>query len=70
MRLRRSRSLGEFISSIVFFGFGLLLVVKGISAYQSGDALKGLVIGCGGTLSVVATFRFQISDLVKKIYKK
>ena len=63
---KRGRSVGELISTLTFFGFGVWLMFEGLSLLQSNKPVTGL-IGCvGGGLSIIAGFRFQIQNLVKK----
>jgi len=63
---KRGRSVGELISTLSFLGFGVWLMFAGLSLLESNRTFAGL-IGCvGGGLSIIAGFRFQIQNLVKK----
>ena len=63
---KRGRSVGELISTLTFLGLGIWLTFEGLSLLQSNRTIAGL-IGCvGGVLSIIAGFRFQIQNLVKK----
>ena len=63
---KRGRSVGELISTLSFLGFGVWLMFEGLSLLESNRTFAGL-IGCvGGGLSMIAGFRFQIQNLVKK----
>ncbi|MGB0856502.1 MAG: hypothetical protein EBW42_09550 [Rhodobacterales bacterium] len=63
---KRGRSVGELISTLTFLGLGIWLTFEGLSLLQSNRTIAGL-IGCvGGGLSIIAGFRFQIQNLVKK----
>jgi hypothetical protein len=66
---KRERSVGELISTLTFLGFGTWLMFEGLSLFESNKAVAGS-IGClGGGLSIIAGFRFQIQNLVKKWLK-
>ena len=60
---RRKRSVGELISSLVFFFAGLWLMNEGINFYLLDEVLKSILIFVGGGLSFVAAFRFHIQKL-------
>ena len=60
---KRRRSIGELISSFVFFFGGLWLMLEGKNLYSEGDLLKSVLVLLGGTMSVTAAFRFQIQKL-------
>ena len=60
---KRKRSIGELISSFVFFFGGLWLILEGKNLYSEGSLLKSVLVLLGGTMSVTAAFRFQILRL-------
>ena len=60
---RRKRSVGELISSLVFFFAGLWLMNEGKNFYLLDEVLKSFFIFVGGVLSFIAAFRFQIQKL-------
>ena len=60
---KRKRSVGELISSLVFFFMGLWLIREGQYLFLGGEVFKGLIVILGGTLSFLAAFRFQIQKL-------
>ena len=60
---RRKRSVGELISSLVFFFAGLWLMNEGKNFYLLDEVLKSFFIFVGGGLSFIAAFRFQIQKL-------
>tara|TARA_Y200000002_G_scaffold10750_1_gene8882 strand:- start:312 stop:518 length:207 start_codon:yes stop_codon:yes gene_type:complete len=60
---KRKRSIGELISSFVFFFGGLWLILEGKNLYSEGALLKSVLVLLGGTMSVTAAFRFQIQRL-------
>ena len=60
---KRKRSIGELISSFVFFFVGLWLIREGQNLFSDGAVLKSIFVVLGGTLSVTAAFRFQIQRL-------
>ena len=60
---KRRRSIGELISSFVFFFGGLWLLLEGKNLYSEGAIFKSIFVFLGGTMSVTAAFRFQIQRL-------
>ena len=60
---KRKRSVGELISSFVFFFGGLWLILEGRNLYYEGAILKSTLVFLGGAMSVTAAFRFQIQNL-------
>ncbi len=60
---KRKRSVGELISSFVFFFGGLWLILEGKNLYSEGAVFKSVLVYFGGTSSVAAAFRFQIQNL-------
>ena len=60
---KRKRSIGELISSFVFFFGGLWLILEGKNLYYEGAMLKSILVFLGGVMSVAAAFRFQIQNL-------
>ena len=60
---KRKRSVGELISSFVFFFAGLWLFREGQILFLEGAVFKGILVVLGGVLSVTAAFRFQIQRL-------
>ena len=63
---KRRRSIGELISSLVFFFVGIFLILEGRNIFLSEEIIKGSIVMLGGTLSFVATFRFQIKQMFEK----
>tara|TARA_B100000886_G_C20077486_1_gene348475 strand:+ start:188 stop:394 length:207 start_codon:yes stop_codon:yes gene_type:complete len=60
---KRRRSIGELISSFVFFFGGLWLLLEGKNLYNEGATFKSILVFLGGSMSVAAAFRFQIQQL-------
>tara|TARA_B100001109_G_scaffold142723_1_gene116152 strand:+ start:652 stop:858 length:207 start_codon:yes stop_codon:yes gene_type:complete len=60
---KRKRSVGELISSFVFFFAGLWLIREGQNLFTEGAVFKSILVVLGGALSFVAAFRFQIQRL-------
>ena len=60
---KRRRSIGELISSFVFFFGGLWLLLEGKNLYSEGYIFKSILVFLGGSLSVAAAFRFQIQQI-------
>lgn len=60
---KRKRSVGELISSFVFFFAGLWLIREGQILFLEDAVFKGVLVVLGGVLSFTAAFRFQIQRL-------
>ena len=60
---KRKRSIGEVISSFVFFFGGLWLILEGKNLYYEDSVLKSILVVLGGAMSIAAAFRFQIQNL-------
>ena len=60
---KRKRSVGELISSFVFFFAGLWLIREGQNLFTEGAIIKSIIVVLGGALSFTAAFRFQIQRL-------
>ena len=60
---KRKRSVGELISSFVFFFFFLWLIREGQILFLEDAVFKGILVVLGGVLSFTAAFRFQIQRL-------
>jgi|TARA_B100000902_G_scaffold11217_1_gene13728 hypothetical protein len=60
---KRKRSVGELISSFVFFFAGLWLIREGQNLFTEGAVFKSILVVLGGALSFAAAFRFQIQRL-------
>ena len=63
---KRRRSIGELISSLVFFFVGIFLILEGRNIFLSEEIIKGSIVIIGGLLSLVATFRFQIKQMFEE----
>ena len=66
LRCKRRRSIGELISSLVFFFVGIFLILEGRNIFLSEEIIKGSIVIIGGLLSFVATFRFQIKQMYEE----
>ena len=60
---KRKRSIGELISSFVFFFGGLWLILDVKNLYSEGFVLISILVFLGGAMSIAAAFRFQIQNL-------
>ena len=67
---RRKSSVGELISTLVFFVMAIWLSYEGIAGYSSGELIKAILIWTGGFLAFIASFRFQIQTIVNKLKKQ
>jgi len=73
MPRRKHESLGELISTVVFFGVAVTLFVAAIESFDMGSTLKGFGFTLAGTLCFLGGLRFPIarlSDRLKKQRKK
>lgn len=67
---RRKSSVGELISTLVFFVMAIWLTYEGIAGYSRGELTKAILIWIGGLLALIASFRFQIQIIVNKLKKQ
>ena len=67
---RRKSSVGELISTLVFFAMAIWLTYEGIASYSLGDLVKAIAIWLGGFLALIASLRFQIQGIVNKMKKQ
>ncbi len=63
---RRRSTLGELISTLVFFVMAFWLTYEGYAGYGRGEIIKAILIWLGGFLALIASFRFQIQIFVNK----
>ena len=65
VRRQKTRSLGEMISSVSFYGLGIYAILEAMLLYEEGESvMKSITIGLAGTVCVAAGARFIIADLV------
>lgn len=67
LKRQKTRSLGEMISSVSFYGLGIYAILEAMLLYEEGESLmKCIAIGLAGTACVAAGARFIIADLVAR----
>ena len=65
---KNSISLGEAISSVCFFGIGIVWLSKGLDFLESGDFLRAFGLFVCAFISVAASLRFVIQNILYKIF--
>lgn len=69
-KLKRSKSsIGQLISTLVFFFMSIWLAYEASNFYDRGDLIKAIPVLLGSLLALLATFRFQIQSFVTKFKK-
>ena len=69
-KVRRGKlSMGQLISTLVYFFMAIWLAYEASDFYNRGDLIKAIPILIGSLLAFLATFRFQIQNFVYKIKK-
>jgi ABC-type transport system involved in cytochrome c biogenesis permease subunit len=61
---RRKSSIGQLISTLVFLVMSIWLATASLEFYSQGQILRAFLVGTGGVLAFLATFRFQIQRFV------
>jgi len=61
---RRNSSIGQLISTLVYFVMSIWLASAARGFYLEGENIKAILVGVGSILAFVATFRFQIQKFV------
>jgi hypothetical protein len=64
---RNGRSVGELISSITFFVGAIWLGLEANSFFQEEDLLRAIPVSIGAVLSLLASMRFILQNLIEKI---
>ena len=67
MPRRHHESLGELISTVVFFGVSVTLVLAAIDSFVNGENLKGLGFSIAGFFCFLGGLRFPIARLTDKL---
>ena len=65
---KKSTSLGEAISSVCFFSVGIVWLSYGLDHVEMGDWLRATGLFLCSIISIMACFRYVISNLLFKIY--
>jgi hypothetical protein len=64
---RNGRSVGELISSITFFVGAIWLGLEANSFFEQNDLWRAIPVAIGAVLSLLASMRFIIQNLIEKI---
>ena len=67
---RRKSTIGQLISTLVFFVMSIWLSYEASNFYEHGLVLKSVLVGGGSVLAFAATFRFQIQKFVQLMAKQ
>ena len=70
MPRRRHESLGEFISTVVFFGVALTLFVASIESFLLQNKFKGYGFLIAGCMCFLGGLRYPIARFTDKLTKK
>lgn len=62
--------MGEMISSVTFFGFGLWLIFQARDPVSSGSIFRTFGLYASGAFCVLAAFRFVIADFFSSFGKR
>lgn len=66
MRKHR-KTLGSLISTVVYIGGFFWLIFEANNLYLAEELTKAFLVGLGGSLSLLAAFRFKIQDIYQWI---
>ena len=61
---RRNSTIGQLISTLVYLVMSIWLASAARAFYLDGQTIKAILVGLGGILAFIATFRFQIQKFV------
>ena len=64
---KKSLSLGEAISSVVFFGLGFVWLSKGLDFWENNDILSALGLFLCSLVSFAASVRYVIQNFLFKM---
>lgn len=65
---KKSMSLGEAISSVCFFGVGIVWLSHALDHVEMGDWLRAFGLFSCSIISIMACFRYVIQNFLFKIY--
>ncbi|MFM7654707.1 MAG: hypothetical protein ACKO56_04875 [Paracoccaceae bacterium] len=69
-RRRGKQSLGEMISSVTFFGFGLWLIFQALEPVSAPSTVRFLGLLLSGGLCIAAAFRFVIAEIFDSVRRR
>ena len=65
---KKNISFGEAISSVCFFGVGVVWLSKGLDFFSAGEILRAIALFLCALISFAAAFRFTIQNTLYKLF--
>lgn len=62
--MKRRKTLGQLISTLVFLFAGVWLLFEGLNFYLNNEILKAISVWFGAVLSLLGSMRFVIQNIV------
>ena len=62
--MKRKKTLGQLISTLVFLFAGVWLTFEGLTLYLNNEILKAILVWFGAGLSLLGSMRYVIQNLV------
>ena len=62
--MKRRKTLGQLISTLVFIFAGFWLIFEGLTFYLNNEILKAISVWFGAALSLLGSMRFVIQNIV------
>ena len=62
--MKRKKTLGQLISTLVFLFAGVWLIFEGLTFYLNNEILKAILVRFGAGLSLLGSMRYVIQNLV------
>ena len=62
--MKRKKTLGQLISTLVFLFAGVWLIFEGLTLYLNNEILKAISVWFGAGLSLLGSMRYVIQNLV------
>ena len=62
--MKRKKTLGQLISTLVFLFAGVWLIYEGLTFYLNNEILKAIAVLFGAGLSLLGSMRFVIQNIV------
>lgn len=62
--MKRKKTLGQLISTLVFLFAGVWLIYEGLTFYLNNEILKAIAVWFGAGLSLLGSMRFVIQNIV------
>lgn len=62
--MKRRKTIGQLISTLVFLVMAFWLISEGLAMYHNKEILKAIVVWFGAGLSLLGSMRFVIQNIV------